>query len=152
MFQRMLDIGSGSSGGVDVSDTTATEADVLDGKIFHLANGSSAVGTRENLEISDGRIAVFAIQNTVRSDCALYTLTGITTGGTGGTANISNDAFRITMLNNQRYKNDLLCTITAMKNGNYIVDGNLVKAQQEDVLIAKYGDTLSISMCMFIGE
>lgn len=47
MFQRMLDIGGGSSGGVDVSDTTATEADVLDGKIFHLANGSSAVGTLE---------------------------------------------------------------------------------------------------------
>lgn len=45
----MLDIGSGgSSGGVDVSDTTATEADVLDGKIFHLADGASAVGTLRN--------------------------------------------------------------------------------------------------------
>lgn len=45
MFQRMLDIGGGSSGGVDVSDTTAIESDVLEGKIFHLADGSVAIGT-----------------------------------------------------------------------------------------------------------
>lgn len=37
--------GTGGEGGTDVSDTTATQADVLSGKIFHTADGSSAVGT-----------------------------------------------------------------------------------------------------------
>lgn len=32
-------------GGTDVSDTTATETDVLDGKVFHKSNGAKATGT-----------------------------------------------------------------------------------------------------------
>lgn len=46
MAEKRISIDYGSiSGGTDVSDTTAIESDVLAGKIFHLANGESAVGT-----------------------------------------------------------------------------------------------------------
>lgn len=38
-------ISQGSGGGTDVSDTTATESDVLLGKVFHKANGNRAEGT-----------------------------------------------------------------------------------------------------------
>lgn len=40
-----IDYGSISGGGTDVSDTTALVEDVAEGKVFHLANGESAVGT-----------------------------------------------------------------------------------------------------------
>lgn len=40
---REMDFASGSK--IDLSDTTATESDVKDGKVFHLADGSSAIGT-----------------------------------------------------------------------------------------------------------
>ena len=38
-------------GGTDVSDTTATEADVLDGEIFYKADGTQAEGTLEIIEL-----------------------------------------------------------------------------------------------------
>lgn len=41
----MIEMNFGGGGGTDVSDTTAIESDVLVGKIFHLSNGESAVGT-----------------------------------------------------------------------------------------------------------
>ncbi len=37
--------GSGSGGGTDVSDTTATASDVLAGKYFHTADGTKTAGT-----------------------------------------------------------------------------------------------------------
>ena len=42
----------GGSGGTDVSDTTATAADVLAGKDFHLANGVKATGTIQTVTAS----------------------------------------------------------------------------------------------------
>lgn len=46
--------GSGGGGGTDVSDTTATEDDVLLSKVFHKADGSRAVGTLvKGIDVSD---------------------------------------------------------------------------------------------------
>lgn len=47
-MRAIIDYGSISGGGIDVSDTTALVEDVLEGKVFHLANGESAVGTRKD--------------------------------------------------------------------------------------------------------
>ena len=38
-------MGKTAGGGTDVSDTTATAADVLDRKVFHLSDGTKATGT-----------------------------------------------------------------------------------------------------------
>lgn len=44
-FDMDVDVEIVSGGGTDVSDTTAVEADVLEGKKFHKADGSLATGT-----------------------------------------------------------------------------------------------------------
>lgn len=44
--------GGGTAGFFDVSDTTATASDVAVGKTFHLGDGSSAVGTKQDQGIS----------------------------------------------------------------------------------------------------
>lgn len=43
---------SEGGGGTDVSDTTAIEHDVKQGKVFHLADGSRAVGTNTDVDVS----------------------------------------------------------------------------------------------------
>ncbi len=48
VFQPTIIVQGG--GGTDVSATTATEADVLDGEIFYKADGTQAEGTAELFE------------------------------------------------------------------------------------------------------
>lgn len=68
---------SESGGGTDVSDTTAIEHDVKQGKIFHLSDGSRAVGTNTDVDISD----TTAEAGDVLSGHFFYTKDGVKTLG-----------------------------------------------------------------------
>lgn len=60
-----------SGGGIDVSDTTATESDVLVGKLFHKANGDLATGT---LEISgESKIVSGSVRLTASAGATIET-------------------------------------------------------------------------------
>ena len=63
--------------GMDIADTTANESDVKLGKVFHLADGSSAVGTNTDVDVSD----TTATQNDVLSGKYFYDNKGIKRNG-----------------------------------------------------------------------
>ena len=67
-------VGGGTASFTDVTDTTATAADVAEGKTFHLASGAAAVGTASIPEPSsttpkmDGTAAVGTATTYARAD------------------------------------------------------------------------------------
>ena len=73
--------GGGSSGFYDVSDTTATAADVASGKVFHLADGSAATGTASGGGGSSGLVWLKSLtkQTIALSDTDYATWTPSTT-------------------------------------------------------------------------
>ena len=52
-------------GGTDVSDTTAIKSDVASGKVFHLADGSRAVGTYEAPMITNPTVRVDSLDDNI---------------------------------------------------------------------------------------
>lgn len=86
--------GGGTARFTDVTDTTATTADVAQGKYFHLATGERVAGTASGGGGGGSSMNVQTAQSTTRATSSTYTETASLTCSTTGTYDVYWDCFR----------------------------------------------------------
>lgn len=133
-YVELPQTGGGFADFHDVSDTTATEADVASGKVFHLANGSSATGTASGGGGGGGLVWIKSLtKQTFKLSETDYNTWSPTSTATAILASASAGTFEATdVADNDYFMRTRICANVVYPDGTSTSKGQLAKMVGEN--------------------